>query len=86
VGAVAPGLVVLGSIRKQTEQAMGSKPVSSTPPWPLHQLLLQVPVLLEFLTSFADIHTTLQTCKPNKPFPPQLPLLVVFHHGSGNLN
>jgi hypothetical protein len=28
------------------EQARGSKPVSSTPSWPLHQLLL--PDLLEF--------------------------------------
>ena len=34
-----PGLVVLGSIRKQAEQARGSKPVSSIPPWSLHQLL-----------------------------------------------
>jgi hypothetical protein len=41
-----PGLVVLGSIRKQAEQARGSKPVSNIPPWPLHQLLL--PDLLEF--------------------------------------
>jgi hypothetical protein len=40
------GLVVWGSIREQAEQARGSKPVSSTPPWPLHQLLL--PDLLEF--------------------------------------
>jgi hypothetical protein len=40
VGGTIPGLVVLGSIRKQAEQAMGSKPVSSIPPWPLHQLLL----------------------------------------------
>jgi hypothetical protein len=32
-------LVVLGSIRKQAEQARGSKRVSNTPPWPLHQLL-----------------------------------------------
>ena len=39
VGGATPGLVVLGSIRKQAEQAMGSKPGSSTPPWPLHQLL-----------------------------------------------
>jgi hypothetical protein len=29
---VIPGLVVLGSIRKQAEQGMGSKPVSRTPP------------------------------------------------------
>jgi hypothetical protein len=46
VGGTISGLVVLGSIRKQTEHAMGSKPVSNIPPWPLHQLLL--PELLEF--------------------------------------
>jgi hypothetical protein len=34
--------------RKKAEQARGSKPVSSTPPWPLHQLLLSD--LLEFQT------------------------------------
>jgi hypothetical protein len=39
VGDAIPRLVVLGSTRKQAEQAKGSKPVSSTPPWPLHQLL-----------------------------------------------
>ena len=39
VSGAIPGLVVLGSIKKQAEQAMGSKPVSSTPPWPLFQLL-----------------------------------------------
>ena len=41
-----PGLIVLGSIRKQVEQARGSKPVRNIPPWSLHQLLL--PDLLEF--------------------------------------
>jgi hypothetical protein len=46
VGGVIPGLVVLDSIRKQAEQARGSKPVRNIPPWPLHQLLL--PDLLEF--------------------------------------
>jgi hypothetical protein len=46
VGDAIPGLVVLGSIRKQAEQARGSKPISNTPPWPLHQFLL--PDLLEF--------------------------------------
>jgi hypothetical protein len=35
VGGTISGLVVLGSIREQAEQA--SKKV---PPWPLHQLLL----------------------------------------------
>jgi hypothetical protein len=33
-------VVVLGSIRKQAEQARGSKPVRNIPPWPLHQFLL----------------------------------------------
>jgi hypothetical protein len=46
VGGAISGLVVLGSIREQTEQARGSKPESNIPPWPLHQLLL--PALLEF--------------------------------------
>lgn len=31
--------LVLGWIRKQSEQATGSKPVSSTTPWPLFQFL-----------------------------------------------
>jgi hypothetical protein len=39
-GGDISGLVVLGSIRKQAEQARGSKPVRNIPPWPLHQLLL----------------------------------------------
>ena len=46
VGGAIPGLVLLGSIRKQAEQARGSKPVRNIPPWPLHQLLL--PDLHEF--------------------------------------
>jgi hypothetical protein len=46
VGGAVPGLVVLGSIRKQAEQVRGSKPVRNIPPWPLYQLLL--PDLLEF--------------------------------------
>jgi hypothetical protein len=46
VGGVISGLVVLGSIREQAEQARESMPVKNIPPWPLHQLLL--PDLLEF--------------------------------------
>ena len=46
VGGAIPGLVGLGSIKKQVEQARGSKPVNNIPTWPLHQLLL--PDLLEF--------------------------------------
>jgi hypothetical protein len=40
VGGAIPGLVVLGPIRKQAEQARGSKPVSNILPWPRHQLLV----------------------------------------------
>jgi hypothetical protein len=50
VGGTISGLVVLGSIRKQAEQARVSKSVSNIPPWPLHQLLL--PDLLEFQSWF----------------------------------
>jgi hypothetical protein len=32
VGGAIPGMVVLGSIRKQAKQDMGSKAVSSIPP------------------------------------------------------
>jgi hypothetical protein len=48
VGGTIYGLVVLGSIREQAEQARGGKPVKNIPPWPLNQLLL--PDLLEFQT------------------------------------
>ena len=56
VGAAIPGLVVLGSLRKQAEQAMGSKLVSSSPSWPLHQLLPQgsCPARVPVLTSSSD--------------------------------
>ena len=40
VGGAIPGLVVLGSLRKQAEQARGSQPVRNIPPWTQHQLLL----------------------------------------------
>jgi hypothetical protein len=46
VGGTISGLVHLGSIKEQAEQARGSKPVRNIPPWPLHQLLLSD--LLEF--------------------------------------
>jgi hypothetical protein len=46
VGGAISGLVVLGSIRKQAEQAREGKPVKNIPSWPLHQLLFSD--LLEF--------------------------------------
>jgi hypothetical protein len=48
VGGTISGLVVLGLIREQAEQATGGKLVKNIPPWSLHQLLL--PDLLEFQT------------------------------------
>ena len=49
IGGAIPRLVVLGSIRKEAEQARGSQTDSSIPLWPLHLLLL--PDLLEFQSS-----------------------------------
>ena len=40
VGGAIPELGVLDSIKKQAEQARGSKPVENIPSWPLYQLLL----------------------------------------------
>lgn len=53
VGRATPGQVVLGSIRTQTKQAMGSEPVSRSPPWPLLQSLPPGPAL----SSFPDMCT-----------------------------
>ena len=48
VGDTIPRLVVLGSIRKQAEQARRSKPINNTSSWTLHQLLPVDPVLTFF--------------------------------------
>jgi hypothetical protein len=50
VGGVIPGQVVLGSIRKKAEQAMGSKPVSSTLQGLCISSCFWVPALCEFLS------------------------------------
>ena len=69
-GAIS-GLVVLGSVRKQTEKGRGSRSVRRTPPQHLHQLLppgsyhIWGPVL----TSFGD-ETAMWKHKLNTPFPP----------------
>ena len=46
VGGTISGLVVLSSVREQTEQARRSKPPRNIPPWLLHQVLF--PDMLEF--------------------------------------
>ena len=45
VGGSTAGLVVLRALRKQAEQAIGIKPISSTPLWPLLQFLPPGPAL-----------------------------------------
>ena len=49
LGGAIPRRMVLGSIRKQAEQAMRNKPVSSTLRGLCISSCLQVPALLEFL-------------------------------------
>jgi hypothetical protein len=76
VGGTIPGLVVLGSIRKQDEQARGNKPVSNIPLWPLHQLLL--PGLLEFQSWLPlVINSNVESVRWINPFLPNL------FHGHG---
>lgn len=43
LGCAIPGLVVLGWVKKQTQQATGSKSISRVPLWPLLQSGLQFP-------------------------------------------
>jgi hypothetical protein len=69
VGGAIRGLVILDSIRKQAEQARGSKPVSNIPPWPLNQLLLPV------LTSSGDEGQ----CRSVSSINPFLPNLLLGH-------
>ena len=63
-----PGLVVLGSTRKQAEQVMVSKSVSNTPPWPLLQFL-PPGSCLKFHANFALQWWDLRAVSWNKPFP-----------------
>lgn len=79
VGGAIFGLVILGSLRKQAERAMWSKPVSSA----LHDFCIssysQVPALSGFLQGW----TTLWKWKPNRALAFNL-LLVMFHCTNGN--
>lgn len=68
-------LVFPGSLRKQTEETMGSKPVSNSPPWPLHQFLPLVPALFEFLSDFLWWITVTWKNRPNNPFHCQITFL-----------
>jgi hypothetical protein len=82
------GLWFLVSIRKQAEQAMMSKPVSSTPPWALYQFLYPGSYPIPVLTSFEDNYDEQQyeSVKTNKPLPPQVALVTEFHGNNTNSN
>ena len=66
-GGAIPGLVVLGSLRKQAEQARESKPISNTAPCPLHQLLPSdsFRALVPVLTSSSDGLNQINLFLPN---------------------
>jgi hypothetical protein len=82
VGGTITGLMVLGSIIKQ---AMRSKPVSSTPPQPLHQLLPpgSSPICIPVLTSFNDGLQCGNVSQIN-PFLPNLLSVMIFYHSNSN--
>jgi hypothetical protein len=89
VGGPSPLWVVpsLYFIRKQTEQATGSKAVTRTFHGSLHRLLCphSSPVCVLVLTSFDDE----QQCggvKEINPSFPNLLLVMVFHHSNSNPN
>ena len=64
---------------------MWSKPVSSTPPWPLRQFLPpgSCPVRVPVFAAFGELlHRTVSEVNP---FLPKLLLVMVFHHSNSNL-
>ncbi|MQL00601.1 hypothetical protein EI005_25685 [Escherichia coli] len=63
-------------VRKKAEQVMGSKPVSSTPPWPLLQFLLSGSCL-EFLASIPSMNLEVTF---------QVVLIMVFYHNNEKPN
>jgi hypothetical protein len=83
-GDATPGLVVLGPLRKQAEWTMWSKPISSIPSWPLHQLL-PLGYYLEFLPWFPlTVNRNVKILAETNPFFPKLLLVMVFYHSNRN--
>ena len=88
MGGAIPGLVVLAYIRKQTEQAIGNKSVSSTPSWLLYQLL-PLGSYLARVTAFTDFDNEVLLYAPVSeisPFLSNLLLAMGFRHSNSNLN
>jgi hypothetical protein len=72
-----------GVYKKASWQGNMSKSVSSILSWPLQQFLPpgSCPVWDPILTSFQRV---VWKHKANIPFPPQVALVMVFHHSNGN--
>jgi hypothetical protein len=85
VGRAVPGLVVLVSVRKQAEQAIGKKhPSMAFASAPASRFLLCLSSCPDFLQG----RTMIWKCKPNK-INPSLPVLFghgVFHHSNRSPN
>lgn len=72
VSVATPRLVVLGAIRKQSEQPIGIKPVNSIPSWLPDQFLFGVlPWVPSVIACYPEVWY--------KPFHPQLLSVTVFH-------
>ena len=80
MGGAIPGLAVLGSITKQAEKAMVSKPIHGL----CMSFLPPGSFLLEFLPSLLLMMDCLfyGTVSEINPFLPKLLLVMVFHHSN----
>jgi len=77
------GLLILGSIRTQGEKSTENKPVSSIPPYPLHQICIQLPAQLEFL----PLLLLIMNCCPISEISPFLHgVFFCYGASSGNRN
>ena len=84
VGGATPVLVVLDSIRNQTEQAIRNKPISTSP----QPLWIAPTCSCPVLSSCADFpqwSAVLWICKSKTPFSLQIALVMVFHHSNSNV-
>ena len=77
VGSAAPSLVVLGSVRKQAEEAGMDSPPNIIPPWLLHQIL--APGCHTACLGCPQWSMT-WICRQRNPFFLKLLSVMVFHH------
>jgi hypothetical protein len=84
VGAVSSGLVVLGSIRKQAEQASKGHPSVASASAPASAPASRFQLCLSSCLDFLHGRTVMSKCKTNKPLHPNLLLVMAFHHTNRN--